>query len=214
MANRLTVIGGISVTLAGLVGLALFGGFDIVLDRSQGAVRACEQKIANDLASPTSFKSVWSDFTPRGPLTWEESLPPKKDFCNAPRDPNTSGLNAYSCYMERLEPKVREKLRKGQPLRGRDENFIAETLRAVEKNKRDTEDRLAKNLPRDQTAFVTIEFDSANQFGTTVRAFAMCRFGAVGDDGRFQESEIIQSGPVEAEAGRQAKELANRISSQ
>ena len=73
---------------------------------------------------------------------------------------------------------------------------------------------MAKNLPEDQTGYVTLEYDADNDFGSAIRNFGMCRFGAIGTDGSFVKSDLVMSGPVDAAAARQTKAIAERIANQ
>ena len=200
----------IAASVIGIVGLGVAGliSTGIVpnpVDASKGAVSACSDKISEQLRSPSSMKVFWSEFTPRAPLTWDEAHP-HKDFCPPPLDGHDDVIDAIMCRLDKQEQKVREKLRKGLPPVGREEEDVAESIHVVERNRADFEARAAENLPEVQSGFVTLEYDADNSFGTPIRAFAICRFGAIGSDVRFQKSEIVLSGPIDPIVGRQAKE--------
>lgn len=182
---------------------------DKLTDNSKGAIPACVEKTTASLVSPSSFKLLWSDYTPRPPMPLEERFPPiaEEPECESDCGPGASINAAYAGYVMREGPRLAERL-KGNGQLNPTERQAAEQWMSMQKARQDYAARIAKNLPEDQSGFVTIEYEAKNAYGTELRSFAMCRFGAIGEDGRFGRNDIFLSGPIDQEEGEAAKLLS------
>ena len=211
--RKQALVGGLAgVASLAIVGLIWSGLVPSPIDHSHGAIGACLDKTKEQLRSPSSFQLVWSEYTARGPMTTEE----RKQAFQSQTVQNDTGDKILHAYMRAIEvrgPKLAQRLRRGEKLTGVDADLARSWIQGEEAEKANTI-RVAKNLPEDQTAFVTLEYDADNGFGASIRNFGICRFGAIGSDGRFAKSDIIMSGPIDAAVGQQTKDLTERSRSQ
>lgn len=191
-----------------VMGLAV-SSCDKLTDNSKGAIPACVEKTTASLLAPSSFKLLWSEYTPRPPMPLEERFPPipEEPECDGDCGAGARISAAYVGYIMREGPRLAERLKHNGKLNPT-ERDAAEQWISIQKARQDYAARIAKNLPEDQSGFVTIEYEAKNAYGTDLRSFAMCRFGAIGEDGRFDRNDIFLSGPVEQEAGEAAKMLS------
>lgn len=197
------VVGGATAAAVVVVAWQL-GALAWLTDDSHGALAACEEQTKEGLVSPSSFKLVWSDYTLRAAALPEDNV--------AMAAPGSSQLSVnFAAYVDKHGPELAARLARGERLSEEDRQ-MAELWTSADVAKKENAARLARNLPEDRTAFVSLEYDADNSFGATLREFAMCRFGPIGDDGRFERADIVQSGPVDAAAGREAKRLSGRDS--
>ena len=65
------ILGGLAVAAAA-GGAWNIGYFDELIHQSNGSIAACEKAIKGSLVSPSSYRRVSVEFTPREPLTLEE----------------------------------------------------------------------------------------------------------------------------------------------
>ena len=208
--QKLVVAGG-AVSAVGLVLVGMFwsGILPSPFDNSHGAIPACVERTKEQLRSPASFKLIWSDYSALPPLTSEER---KQAFQAQGSSDPFKGDQITQAYIRAIEirgPKLAERLTRGDKLSGIDAQ-IAQAWIEGQEAERANAARIAKNLPEDQSAHVTLEYDADNGFGASIRSFGMCKFGAIGGDGVFAKSDIILSGPIDADVGRQTKELSER----
>lgn len=196
--------------LMALVALGLAtSACDALGDKSKGAVPACAEETKEGLISPSSFKLVWSEYTPRGPVTVEEiaEIEDVKRQCDGECSPGEQLSIDYASYLRREGPRLAAKLKRNAKLTG-GEKADAELWLRSEQSRKERRAQIAKNLPEDQSAFVTIEYDAQNTYGTSVRGFAVCRFNGIGKDRRFDRGGILMSGPIDLETGKAAKQLS------
>lgn len=189
-------IGVLGLLFLGAAGVAWQkGAFARLTDKSHGAIDACEEQISDQLISPASYKRVWADYTPRSALTSAEYRE---------LDRRRANIDSYSqrlvdAYTDELDRSIKRKAKRGG---------LTDVEQMVVDGRRQTDARAARNDPADRTGFVTLQYDSDNRFGATLRSFAICRFGAIGEDFRFERKDILQSGPMDDELGQLSKKLA------
>lgn len=179
---------------------------DMLMDNSKGAIPTCVEETTASLKSPSSFKLLWSDYTARPPMPTEERFTSlsEEPKCDGDCGAGASLIAEYAGYVMREGPRFAERLKRNAKLNDI-ERQAAEQWLSIERSRREYAAKIAKNLPEDQSAFVTLEYEAKNAFGTDLRAFAVCRFGAVGQDGRFDKNDIFLSGPIDDETGKSAK---------
>ena len=213
MQKPILAVGIASVVGLGIVGLIWSGVITNPIDHSHGAIAACVEKTKEQLRSPSSFKLIWSDYTARGPLTPEERKQAYESSCQGGCASGDKVIQALMHAIETRGPKLAERLRRGAKLSDIEKRVAEAWMEEAEWLKANAA-RVAKNLPEDQSAYVTLEYDADNGFGSAIRDFGMCRFGAIGTDGSFDKADIVMSGPVDAAAARQTKVIAERIANQ
>lgn len=166
---------------------------------AKSAVAACEEVTRDQAISPPSFKTLWSDYTEREPLNQDDI----RDMYKAGR---CSPVGEKECLLdsdrfmdastERKRKELSAALAAGKKL-NRDDQRMAETLGLVEWPQ--------DHSPSGKTGFVLLEYQSENAFGASLRAFGICRLGAIGDDGKFEKSNVIKSGPIPLDEGIRTK---------
>ena len=194
---------GVAFGLAALsVGAAWKTGFiDRLIDKSHGAIAACEVETMKSLRSPSTYKRVWADYTTAPPLGWKESAKLRQTQC----EPDcTEADRFFNAYANKMDKDIERKIRRGERL-----NELEQSIT----DRRGELDRLiSANAPEVQTAVVTLEYDAQNAFGSPVRSFAMCRFSAIGEDGRFESHDIVSAAPLDDQDGRQMKKIGELTS--
>lgn len=173
------------------------GALHGLTDDSNGAIGACEAHTLAGLVSPSSYVRRKAEYFPKPALSYDEGYEMRSARDRA-RDPVSSRfVDAYSRAIEREGPGLAKRSKRGEKLTEDQQRMLqswqfAETRRAGDKQ------RIAENRPADRSAVVIIEYDADNQYGASIRSVAYCRFDAQGDDGRFAETDILQSGPAES----------------
>jgi len=178
-------------------------------DTSHGAIAACEQATQKTLVSPASYHQVWAGFTEREPLNDEEQQEyNERHDCSAKREARgectRDDLDRFTdVFTKNALDDMARRIKKGQKLTPLQQNI-------ADARKRDAAEKLADPQAA-STGFVTLEYDSANSYGAQLRSFGMCRFGPLGKDGKFEASDIFQSGPVPRDVGEEAKTVAQQL---
>jgi len=197
--NRADWIGtGAFLAVAGAGILFWLKDFRGISDPSHGAIAACEEATMEDLRAPSTYKLVWSNYTPRDAMPVAE-----RKVMNEPDESVLDGERYVAAYVKKMEADTDRKLKAGEPLSEDEQQFLA--IRRI------GEQRAARNAPEDRTAFVTLEYDSENAFGSPVRSFDVCRLGAIGTDKRFERRDVLSHGPIPREEGQRTKDIATRL---
>ena len=194
MTRQLVFILGGLAAAAAAAGAWHIGYFDEWVHNSDGSIGACEDAIKGSLASPSSYRRVSVEFTPREPLPLEEfedawntrQCPVSEREYNCESDTNYADAYLDQFTAERqLEKEGRSDL---PPTRS-----VVE--KALKRYRADIYAQLSKQpLSHRKTGFVTLEYDADNSFGASLRASSFCRFGTIGQDGQFGAEDIILIG--------------------
>lgn len=195
----------LAVTVA--VGLVLagsawkLGALDWLTDESHGALSACEEYVVSTLKAPSSYQRAWYEYKPAPPLTSAEFRNLQSAQANVCGGDQCSEAGDYmQAAVEGFNRELDRKLRDGLAL--------DDLEQALLKNRKQMDADAAADKPAARTAFVTVEYDAQNAFGASIRSFAMCRFSAIGEDGRFSKTDILSAGPIDGESGRLVKEMS------
>jgi hypothetical protein len=156
-----------------------------LVSAEESATKACEQRLKTDLKSPSSYKRLWSTFTPGDPVT-------KADM------------------MEMWEADRKQAAKEGNDAEALADAMI---LRCMKNPKRADCAEITKTtetaLQRD-TAFVLIEYEAANAFNARLPGFFSCRV-YVDDRGKYADGGVFTSTTVPDQIGRQMKTQAEFI---
>lgn len=179
-------------------------------DPSHGAIAACEEATQKTLKSPSSYRRVWAGYDETDPLNGEDEqryrdrgkCAARKTMGRACTAAELDGERLADAYSAKVDRDIERKKRSGAALTS-DEKFF-DDLNAGVANRPKLDGAAA------ETGFVTLEYDSANSFGAQLRAFGICRFGPIGTDGKFDQGDIFQMGPIPNELGESEKEAAAR----
>jgi len=166
---------------------------------ARSAVSACEEVTRENMVSSSSYKTLWSDYTEREPLSAKEVREIYNANRCAPKGEREclQDLERFTdAYTENWRKDLMAQLKAGKKLSD-DDRHMAQMFGLVE--------RPQDNSPAGKTGFVLLEYESENAFGASLRGFDICRFGPIGDDGKFDSQNVIRSGPIPLEEGVQAK---------
>jgi hypothetical protein len=141
----------------------------------ESAARACEGALKPTLVSPSSYRRVWFDYTPREPVTKDEMI-------------------------EKLETDRTRAIKEGDDA----EAFSsAYALQCYKKNKCDSFPKFEELHPP-KTGFILLEYESENAFGASLPGFFICRLNQ-SDDGKYGENSVFTSGAIPRQLGEQTK---------
>ena len=187
------ILGGLAVAAAA-GGAWNIGYFDELIHQSNGSIAACEKAIKGSLVSPSSYRRVSVEFTPREPLTLEEfetAINTKKCPVSE-REYNCESDTAHADALVDQSIASQQLEKEGRP-DPRPNRSVVE--KALKRHHADIYAQLSRwPLSHRKTGFVTLEYDADNSFGASLRASSFCRFGTIGQDGQFGPEDIILIG--------------------
>lgn len=194
MTRQLFFIFGALAAAAAAAGAWHIGYFDELIHDSDGSIGACEEAIKGRLVSPSSYRRVSVEFTPREPLTLEEfeAAINSKKCPVSEREYNCESDNATADALVDQYIASQQLEKEGRP-DPRPNRSVVE--KALNRHHADIYAELSKQpLSNRRTGFVTLEYDADNSFGASLRASGFCRFGTIGEDGQFGPEDIINIG--------------------
>ena len=189
----LFILGGLAAAAAA-AGAWHIGYFDELIHNSDGSIGACEEAIKGSLVSPSSYRRVSVEFTPREPLTLEEF----EGAINTRKCPVSE--REYNCESETATADAlvdqyiasQQLEKEGRPDPRPNRSIVEKALKRLHA---DIYAQLSR-WPHShrKTGFVTLEYDADNSFGASLRTSSFCRFGPIGEDGRFGPNDVILIG--------------------
>ncbi|RYG88919.1 MAG: hypothetical protein EON59_02865 [Alphaproteobacteria bacterium] len=195
------------VSLLALILYPALGGCDRIAgladDGSRGAIAACQDATRSKLVSPSSFKSLWANFTERGPLDLadrDEWM--NRDICSVKRAATRECTQSTSdklatAVRKQGDREIAAKRRRGEKLDEAEQAYF----------------NAGAWLDTAKTGFVLLEYDAENRMGANLRSFAICRFGPPGDRKTFSIRDIFQQGEIPRSEGEEAKAQYERLES-
>lgn len=151
----------------------------------ENATQACEERLKPSLTTPAAYERLWSRFTPAGPLTREEMISKnEEDRLRAVSEGNDAAAYA-SAYINTC-------------FKNPDKAGCREIVAMSEK------------LASQPTAFILIEYESANAFNAVIPGYYSCRTN-ISEDGSYDAARLLSSGAVPRKLGDRLKAQAEAV---
>lgn len=181
------VIGAVGALAVAGGTVAWYSGWaDRLLDQSNGAIAACEQLLVNELKAPSTYKRTQVRFIPAPPLTEAQAT---AYFASKGCPADATSLD--SClHLQQISQGYLANVALAGKLTDDPASFV--DLPTVDRRKfsrkevKVAEEKAKqwqlRNLNRGKadggsTAYVSIQYDAANAFGTPIRSEKICHFG-------------------------------------
>jgi hypothetical protein len=144
----------------------------------ESATRACEERLKGDLTSPSSYRRVWSSFTPAAPATKAEEI--EKDEADRVRA-----------------------LRSGDDGAAIIATFDRNRLQHPNKECGFSYDQ----SPHPNTAFVLVQYEAGNAFNAQLPGYFTCRMTSR-DDGKYTLADVFTASELSRQQGEKLKALS------